>query len=140
VSIEKEMLDQAELDAYRKARLDNHTVPVIPEKDDSGMYTTRPSPTPRQPLKPNLNRSTEDLIKEVQLKIDSEKASGNQVGGSHYKTFKIQPSKYCYENDLGWLESNVVKYTTRHKLKGGLEDIKKAEHYLQLIKEWHYNV
>jgi hypothetical protein len=58
-----------------------------------------------------------------------------QVAGNHYKTFKIQPIEYIRENNLGWYEGNVVKYVSRHKDKNGLEDIDKAIHYLELIKE-----
>lgn len=63
------------------------------------------------------------------------KPKDKQVGGAHYKTFKIQPIEYIRENNLGWYEGNVVKYVSRHKDKNGLEDINKAIHYLELIKE-----
>ena len=62
-------------------------------------------------------------------------AKSKQVGGNHYKTLKIQPGVYIRENNLGWYEGNVVKYVSRHKDKNGLEDINKAIHYLEMIKE-----
>ena len=58
-----------------------------------------------------------------------------QEGGSHYKSFTIQPGDYIRQNDLGWYEGNVIKYVTRHRLKNGLEDVNKAIHYLEMIKE-----
>jgi hypothetical protein len=58
-----------------------------------------------------------------------------QVGGSHYKDFKIQPTEYILANNLGFLEGNVIKYVTRYKSKNGVEDIDKAIHYLQILKE-----
>ena len=36
------------------------------------------------------------------------------------------PIEYITKNNLDFLEGNVVKYITRHKLKGGVEDIKKV--------------
>lgn len=66
------------------------------------------------------------------------KASEIQVGGQHYKTMAIQPSEFNFKNNLNWLEGNAVKYICRHHAKGGVEDINKAIHYLQLLKEWHY--
>ncbi|QVJ12725.1 hypothetical protein [Pseudomonas phage PSA11] len=65
-------------------------------------------------------------------------ALNNQEGGSHYKTLKIQPIEYIHANNIGYLEGNVIKYVTRHESKNGVEDINKAIHYLQLIKELKY--
>lgn len=64
--------------------------------------------------------------------------SNKQVGGNHYKHLKIEPTEYAHANDLGFLEGNVVKYVTRHKDKGGAEDLKKAIHYIEMILEWEY--
>jgi hypothetical protein len=50
----------------------------------------------------------------------------------------VQPIEYIEANELGFCLGNVVKYITRHKQKGGLEDIEKAIHYLELYKELHY--
>lgn len=61
-----------------------------------------------------------------------------QVQGSHYKDCPIQPVEYIHTNKLSYLEGNVIKYTTRHKLKGRASDIRKAIHYLQLILELEY--
>ena len=63
------------------------------------------------------------------------KALETQVGGSHYKGFVIQPAEYSIKNKLGFAEGNVVKYVTRYSLKGGLEDLKKGRHYLDMLIE-----
>ena len=65
-------------------------------------------------------------------------ALNEQAGGSHYKDLTIQPVEYIYNNQLPYLEGNVVKYVTRHKSKNGAEDIRKAIHYCQLILELEY--
>jgi hypothetical protein len=65
-------------------------------------------------------------------------ALNEQVGGSHYKDFRIQPAEYCHANRLGLLEGNVVKYVTRYKQKGGKQDLQKAIHCLQLLIELEY--
>ncbi len=62
-----------------------------------------------------------------------------QEGGNHYKDMKIQPVEYIHANGLGYIEGNVVKYISRHKFKGGAEDIKKAIHYCQMILEMEYD-
>ena len=56
-----------------------------------------------------------------------------QVGGGHYKDLKIQPIEYIHANSLGYCEANVVKYISRWKSKGGLQDLKKVKHYVDLL-------
>lgn len=56
-----------------------------------------------------------------------------QIGGSHYKSLKIQPIEYILANDLGWCEGNIVKYITRWKQKNGVDDIKKVIHYAEML-------
>ena len=55
-----------------------------------------------------------------------------QIGGSHYKKFRIQPYEFISKNDLSFFQGNVVKYVCRYQRKGGAEDIKKIIHYCQL--------
>ena len=62
----------------------------------------------------------------------------NQVDGKHYKEMKIQPAQFINENKLPFAEGNVIKYTCRHSKKGKIQDINKAIHYLQMIKERDY--
>ena len=61
-----------------------------------------------------------------------------QVGGDHYKTLKMQPIDYIVANDLSWCEGNIVKYATRHKVKGGRADIEKVIHYAEMLLELEY--
>ena len=74
------------------------------------------------------------------MTLSKEKASDRQVGGSHYKNFAIQPSEYIRKNDLGWYEGNIVKYATRHRAKGGREDLLKVIHYAELALEEYDDV
>lgn len=62
-----------------------------------------------------------------------------QEGGAHYKGLKIQPVEYIVANNMEYCEANVVKYISRHHLKGGAEDIKKTIHYCELILELKYD-
>ncbi len=62
-------------------------------------------------------------------------ALDKQVAGSHYKNHAIQPVEYIYANKIGFFEGNVIKYVTRWKDKGGLQDLEKAKHYIELLIE-----
>lgn len=61
-----------------------------------------------------------------------------QIGGNHYKKYKIQPFTYCHANHLEGAESAVIAYVTRHRDKNGAEDLKKAIHTLILLLEAEY--
>lgn len=56
-----------------------------------------------------------------------------QVGGNHYKELPIQPVQYIYENSIGYFEGNVIKYVTRWRSKGGIADLEKAKHYIEML-------
>ncbi len=58
-----------------------------------------------------------------------------QIGGKHYQK-EIQPwdameAWMSREAFVGYLQGNVIKYISRWKDKGGVQDIRKAQHYLE---------
>ena len=59
----------------------------------------------------------------------------NQIGGQHYKKMAVQPVEYIYKNGIPYIEGNIIKYVSRWKDKGGLEDLRKARHYLDMLIE-----
>lgn len=61
-----------------------------------------------------------------------------QIGGDHYKQFKIQPVEFIHANNIPYMEGCAIKYICRHKSKNGKEDIQKAIHYLKLLMELEY--
>jgi hypothetical protein len=67
-----------------------------------------------------------------------EKPTSNQVGGNHYKDCKIQPTEFIYANNIPFIEGNIIKYIVRHRSKNGIEDLKKARHYIDLLIEFEY--
>ncbi|MCA3173723.1 MAG: DUF3310 domain-containing protein [Burkholderiales bacterium] len=62
-------------------------------------------------------------------------ANNHQVGGSHYTAKSVQPWDYIASNNLGYFEGNIVKYVSRWRDKGGIEDLRKARHYLDKLIE-----
>ena len=57
----------------------------------------------------------------------------NTFGPKHYTKQKIQPWDYIACNNLGFFEGNIIKYVTRWQDKGGVEDLKKAKHFLDKL-------
>jgi hypothetical protein len=62
-------------------------------------------------------------------------ALAKQVSGDHYKNLKIQPIEYNHANNIPFAEGNVIKYVTRWRNKGGVKDLEKAKHILELLIE-----
>lgn len=62
-------------------------------------------------------------------------ANNIQHGGDHYQRKRIQPWDYIEANGLGFFDGNAIKYLTRWKDKNGIEDLKKARHYIDKLIE-----
>jgi hypothetical protein len=65
-------------------------------------------------------------------------ALDNQIAGSHYKNLKIQPMEYSMANKLDACQHTAIKYITRFREKGGIQDLDKAIHCIQMLKEFEY--
>ena len=61
-----------------------------------------------------------------------------QIGGSHYKDMPIQPAEFINKNNLPFAEGNAIKYICRHQHKGEVQDLEKAQHYIDMIIERDY--
>ena len=65
-------------------------------------------------------------------------ANDQQVGGTH-NLRAIQPWDFIAANGIGFFEGNVIKYVTRWRDKAGVDDLKKARHYLDKLIELEEN-
>ncbi len=106
-----------------RARLETSTEPDRPITLEEALRRL----TPMDPAK---------LAEEQRIQGNlGKRALDQQVGGGHYKGLAIQPVEYCQRNNLGFCESSVVKYVTRWKEKSGVEDLRKARHFIDLLIE-----
>lgn len=62
-------------------------------------------------------------------------ALNEQISGNHYKDLKIQPVEYIHANNLPFIEGCIVKYASRWRAKGGLKDLEKIKHFVDLLIE-----
>ena len=87
-----------------------------------------------------------DSTIEVHLRRKYEEETNSyQVGGDHYKKMPVQPweameSCMSVEEFVGYLRGNVVKYVMRCSSKGGIQDLKKSQHYLTKLIEILENI
>lgn len=62
-------------------------------------------------------------------------ALDKQIGGDHYRKLKIQPMQYSMANGLDPCQHTIIKYVTRFRDKGGIADLEKAKHTIDLLIE-----
>lgn len=79
-------------------------------------------------------------IKEAVAAKPNPRANEQQYGGDHYINMGVQPWKAMEawmtpEAFAGFLRGNAIKYLARADKKGGVEDLKKARHYLDKLIE-----
>lgn len=80
-----------------------------------------------------------DIYAEELKKRMTSEADFYQIGGTHYQK-AIQPwdameAWMTHDEFCGYLRGNVIKYVARYREKGGVEDLKKAKHYLVKLIE-----
>ena len=89
-----------------------------------------------------MNKLYKKLLKKgvinSNVKLKDLHAYAKQIGGDHYKKMVIQPAHFINKNKLLFAEGNAIKYICRHSQKGGVQDIDKAIHYLEMVKERDY--
>ena len=64
--------------------------------------------------------------------FDSITPQERQIGGSHYKNFRIQPYEFISKNNLSFFQGCVVKYVCRYLKKDMIKDLDKIIHYCEL--------
>ena len=92
-----------------------------------------------------MRHKINDLIDSGVLEPDEEKTQKlieewNEIGRElidhpkHY-TQGIECWDYIVSHEMNYLQGNIIKYVTRYKHKNGLEDLKKAQAYLNKLIE-----
>jgi hypothetical protein len=79
---------------------------------------------------------TPQALEQLQTTLDK------QVGGNHYRALAIQPWEIIDALSLDFYDGNALKYLLRWRDKGGVQDLKKAIHYIehQIEKQEKKNV
>lgn len=62
-------------------------------------------------------------------------ARDKQIGGNHYRNLAIQPVEYNHANKIPFIEGSIIKYATRWREKGGIDDLRKIKHFADLLIE-----
>lgn len=57
-------------------------------------------------------------------------ANETQVGGGHYKSLSPEPWDVIWAWKRDYLVGSAIKYLSRWESKGGIEDLRKAVHFI----------
>jgi len=75
-------------------------------------------------------------LSRLRLQRTTLKATDKQIGGKHYKEYKIQPIEFIVANKLDFIQGNIIKYALRKKDGEHLDEKwNKIIHYCELAKE-----
>jgi hypothetical protein len=77
-------------------------------------------------------------------KIDEEEDKNppmtDDINPQYYRTDMVHLIDIIEDYELGFHEGNAIKYIIRHKHKGGLKDLQKAQWYIErMIKIYEEN-
>lgn len=72
-------------------------------------------------------------------KYTSNEVKADNIKPNYYHKGNVDTIAFCIENDLDFLQGNVIKYVVRYKDKNGLEDLNKAMEYLKRLIESEMN-
>lgn len=78
---------------------------------------------------PDITEEEDEAMNELTKQL----ASARQIGGDHYKKLPIQPMEYSMKNKLDACQHTIIKYVTRFRDKGGIQDLEKAKHVIDLL-------
>ena len=73
--------------------------------------------------------------KDVKFTYTAPAKPKEQIGGTHYSQLGIEPIQFIETNGLRYHEGNVIKYVSRWRNKNGMEDLKKAQWYINRLIE-----
>lgn len=90
-------------------------------------------------VEPPRGYDAEYMWEQIKKREENMTALDTQVGGGHYKDSAIQPIEFIVANDIPYREANVIKYVFRWKSKNGIEDLRKAKHYIEMLIEEEMN-
>ena len=68
------------------------------------------------------------------------KSTKYQVAGDHYKKLKIQPIEYVLANNIPFAEGCIIKYATRWRDKGGIDDLRKIIQFCEFLIEHELSI
>lgn len=69
----------------------------------------------------------------VSVKLGERKATDIQIDGDHYRKLPMQPFEFLRANNVPHAEGECIYKLLRWREKGGVQDLRKVIHHIELI-------
>lgn len=66
--------------------------------------------------------------------------SHNNISPDYYKKGKIEVTDFIIDQQLSFIEGNIIKYVTRYKDKSGIQDLRKCRWYIDKLIETQMDI
>lgn len=66
--------------------------------------------------------------------------SNNNISPDYYKKGKIEVTDFIIDQQLSFIEGNIIKYVTRYKDKSGIQDLRKCRWYIDKLIETQMDI
>jgi len=64
----------------------------------------------------------------------------NNINPDYYKKGKIEVTDFIIDQQLSFIEGNIIKYVTRYKDKSGIQDLRKCRWYIDKLIETQMDI
>lgn len=136
----KEMTEETNvlvnLTRFMKAELNGET---ITKEFDWEAYFQKELVNDHRQVEVNWKRAAAKEYAEALAKLPCADDHDSVENPKHYVEHEIEPIEYIMKNHLDFAEGCVVKYISRHRLKNGAEDVKKAIKFCEFILKYTYH-
>lgn len=99
-------------------------------------YSESPAGRMKDKPKARMQASEAQVFEHKGEWVEKKSALLMQVGGDHYKGMEIQPMVYSMANKLDPCQHTIIKYVSRFRDKGGIADLEKAKHVIEMLIEF----
>ena len=66
--------------------------------------------------------------------------NNNNINPDYYKKGKIEVTDFIIDQQLSFIEGNIIKYVTRYKDKSGIQDLRKCRWYIDKLIETQMDI
>ena len=67
--------------------------------------------------------------------MEGDTLMSNNISPDYYKKGKIEVTDFIIDQQLSFIEGNIIKYIIRYKDKSGIQDLRKCRWYIEKLIE-----
>tara|TARA_R110000751_G_scaffold71213_1_gene144043 strand:- start:18 stop:257 length:240 start_codon:yes stop_codon:yes gene_type:complete len=72
--------------------------------------------------------------------MEGDTLMSNNISPDYYKKGKIEVTDFIIDQQLSFIEGNIIKYIIRYKDKSGIQDLRKCRWYIDKLIETQMDI